>query len=227
MNMQAKQLIFDLGHRTAKGREDFLISPSNSEAVAMIDKWPDWPAPALILHGASASGKSHLASVWSEKSAAYGITADEFMNNNANEWAKKYKHIYILRADLLIGDRKAETNLFHLYNIFKEEGRSMLLTMRATPSILGFEVADLGSRLRAAPFVTIYPPDDFLLSSLLVKLFSDRQIQVSEDVINYTLPRMERSFSAARDIVDMADKMALEKQKAISVHLMREVLQRL
>jgi len=35
---------------------------------------------------------------------------------------------------------------------------------------------------------------------------------------------MERSFSAARDIVERADKRALSQKRGISVHLMRSVL---
>ncbi|MED5423417.1 MAG: DNA replication protein, partial [Pseudomonadota bacterium] len=53
------QIPLDLKHRTAYGREDFLISPCNQDAAAWIDKWPDWPAPALMLYGPAASGKTH------------------------------------------------------------------------------------------------------------------------------------------------------------------------
>jgi chromosomal replication initiation ATPase DnaA len=47
---------------------------------------------------------------------------------------------------------------------------------------------------------------------------------VSNDVISYLLPRMERSFAAARDIVMAADRRALAEKRAISVPLMRQVL---
>ena len=220
-----EQLTFDLGHRSAKGREDFLISLSNQNAVGWIDKWPDWAAPALILYGPVASGKSHLASVWAENSGAELISLDDVINLEPDEIVRRSKNIYIIRGDLLIGDRLAETNLFHIYNILKEEKRSMLMTMRCSPAYLDFEIPDLSSRLRAAPLVSIDAPDDVLLSSLLVKLFHDRQIKISEAVINYLVPRMERSFSAALDIVGRADNMALEKQKPVSLSLIRDVLQ--
>jgi len=54
----ARQLVFDLKHRCAMGREDFLITSSNREAVEAIDAWPDWQHHTLALVGPSASGKT-------------------------------------------------------------------------------------------------------------------------------------------------------------------------
>ena len=126
--------------------------------------------------------------------------------------------------DPWFGDRDGETTLFHLYNIMKEENRTMLLTMRMAPTHAAFCIPDLASRLRAAPATAIQTPDDTLLAAILVKLFADRQLQISHDVIMYLLPRMERSFSAAHELVDIADKLALSERRAISVPLMRRVL---
>ena len=44
------QLPLELAPRPALGREDFLVAPSNEVAVAWIDRWPDWPGPALGEH---------------------------------------------------------------------------------------------------------------------------------------------------------------------------------
>ena len=76
----------------------------------------------------------------------------------------------------------------------------------------------------AAPSVSIREPDDMLLGAILVKLFNDRQLRVGEDVIKYILPRMERSFAAARDLVAQADKLALAEKKAVSIPLIRKIL---
>jgi chromosomal replication initiation ATPase DnaA len=49
-------------------------------------------------------------------------------------------------------------------------------------------------------------------------------LQVPEDVIRYIVPRMERSFTAARDIVARADAMALAEKRNVSVPLLRDVM---
>lgn len=219
----AQQIPFDLGHRTALGRDDFLIAPCNREAVGWIDRWPDWRAPALILQGPAASGKTHLGAVWKITARAVWVDAADLARGEASELACE-GNIMIDHFDPWIGDRAAETALFHLYNAMKDRGTTLLLTMRTAPGQIAFSLPDLSSRLRAAPVAGIQAPDDTLLAALLVKLFADRQLQIGTDVIAYVLPRMERSFAAARDIVDRADRLALAEKKAITVPLMRQVL---
>jgi chromosomal replication initiation ATPase DnaA len=220
-----QQIPLDLGHRTAMGRDDFLIAPSNQDAVAWIDLWPEWPAPALILYGPVASGKSHLAAVWKERSNAAAIAPDELNDQTIRGLAEKSQHIIIEDADTLIGNVEGEKGLFHLYNLFKEEKRTILMTLQQPPVRLSFAVADLASRLRAAPAVAIREPDDMLIGVILVKLFNDRQLRVGEDVLKYILPRIERSFEAVRKLVEAADEKALIEKRAISVPLLRDILQ--
>ncbi len=218
------QIPFDLGSRHAFGRSDFHIGASNKDAVGWIDRWDDWGAPALILQGAAASGKSHLAAVWQECSGAFMVNPEMLTQKSAEEIFVLGDALALDGLDPWLGDRKAETTLFHLYNMLKEEQKTMLITMRMAMAQSEFIIPDLASRLRAAPSVTIHAPDDMLLASVIIKLFSDRQLSVSNDVISYLLPRMERSFAAAREIVKSADQMALSEKRGISVPLMRKVL---
>ncbi len=219
-----QQLPLNLGARLAYGRADFLIGPENRDAVGWIDRWPDWPAPLLVITGPAASGKSHLAAVWRDISRAEVIRPDLLATRSADEIAGAAENIVLDGIDLWIGTVEAEETLFHLYNIFKEEGRSMLITSRMPPSRAEFAIADIASRMRAAPLAAIRPPEDTLLASVLIKLFSDRQLSVTNDIINYILPRMERSFDAAREIVARADEMALAQRQKISIPLMRRVM---
>ncbi len=223
-NNPVRQLAFDLGHRPAHGREDFLVAPSNHDAVKWIDLWPDWPAPALVLYGPAACGKTHLSAVWRERVKAALVESAELVNASANELIKRGRHFLIDSVDPWIGDRAAETTLFHFYNLAKEQGKTALLTMRAAPVHLDFALPDLASRLRAAPAAPIQAPDETLLGAVHVKMFADRQVIIGSDVLNYILPRMERSFAAARDLVERADQMALAEKRAVSVPLIRQLL---
>ncbi len=219
----SRQIPFDLGHRTALAREDFLIAPSNEDAVAWIDLWPEWPAPALILYGPVASGKSHLAAVWGEKSNAACVRPESLNDSSIRSIASAAKHVILEDADRLIGDIEGEKGLFHLYNLFKEEKRSILITMTEPPVRRAFTLPDLASRLRAAPAVAIREPDDVLLGAILVKLFNDRQLRVGTDVIKYILSRMERSFEEARRVVEESDSRAMVEKRAVSIPLLRDI----
>lgn len=218
-----EQIPLDLGHRTALGRNDFLVAPNNHDAVAWIDLWPEWPAPCLVLYGPIASGKTHLGAVWAEKSSAICVKASNINEDVIHDIADMKHHIIIEDGDALIGNIVGEKGLFHLYNIFKEEGRSILLTLNEPPVRRAFALPDLASRLRAAPSVAIREPDEQLIEALLVKLFNDRQIRISEEVLHYILPRIERSFEAVRDLVEYADSKAMIEKRSITVPFIREI----
>lgn len=224
MGQPAIQIPLDLGHRTAMGRDDFLIAAGNQDAVAWIDLWPEWPAPALILYGPVASGKSHLCAVWRERAKAQAIDARTLNENTARDIAQGKDPVVLDDIDALIGNVAGEKGLFHLYNIFKEEKRTLLLTMTDAPVRRAFALPDLASRLRAAPAVAIREPDDQILAAVLVKLFNDRQLRVSEDVITYILPRIDRSFEAVRVLVNAIDSRTLAEKKAVSIPLVKDLL---
>lgn len=220
----ARQIPFDLGHRTALAREDFLIAPSNQDAVAWIDLWPEWPAPCLVIYGPVASGKSHLAAVWGEKANAACVRPDTLDDSSVRDIAGAAKNIILEDADQLIGNVEGEKGLFHLYNLFREEKRSILITLSEPPVRRSFALPDLASRLRAAPCVAIREPDDMLLGAILVKLFNDRQLRVGADVVKYILSHMERSFEIARKIVELADQRAMTEKKPVTIALVRDIL---
>lgn len=223
MSFGSSQLPLDLGYQPALTRDDFMVSPCNQIAVHWVDRWPGWPTHALILIGPSAAGKTHLARIWAQNSGADIITPDKLSEDLLRRPASG--HLVIDQADLVIGDRAAEEILFHLYNRTKAMGDHLLLTMRAAPFALNFTVPDLASRLRASLTIGIDEPDDELLSAVLVKLFHDRGLQVSDDVIRYLVPRMERSFAAAAALVARADQAALAQNRAVTIQLVRGLLQ--
>ncbi len=221
-----EQIPLDLGHRNALGRDDFLITESNRDAVAWVDLWPEWPAPCLVLYGPVASGKTHLGAVWAERSSAVCIKASSVQFETVRDIANLSKNIIIEDSDMLFGHRQTETGLFHLYNIFKEENKTFLITMTNPPIRQNFEVKDLASRLRASPSVAIREPNEDLLSALLVKSFNDRQITLGVDVLHYILPRIERSFESVRTLVDLIDQQAMIEKRNITIPFIRDILNR-
>lgn len=219
-----RQLVFELGHRTARGREDFLVAPSNEAAVAQIDAWPDWPGPTIALSGPQGSGKTHLAEVWHEMSGAERLDASVLEGGDVPALVAK-RHLIIEDLDTLsdLGER----TLFHLLNLVKEEKASLLLTARAAPARLAIRLPDLASRLKALPHAELGAPDDALLAGVLVKLFDDRQLRVNEALVAYLASHIERSIAIARDVVDALDRSSLSGKRAITVPLAAQVLEEL
>ena len=230
------QLPLELAPRPALGRDDFLVAPSNRVAVAWIDRWPDWPGPALALYGPPGCGKTHLCQVWRAASGAVEIDADRLARAEPPELLGTARTIVLDDAEALLGSagvdgaevdgENAEAErLLHLFNSVVERGGQLLLTGRAAPARWPCGLADLGSRLAAATAVRLAAPDDALIEALLVKLCADRQLAVGEEVLRYLLARMERSFAAARALVAALDRASLAESRAVTVPLARRVLE--
>ncbi len=220
----AEQLIFDLPVKPALGREDFLISGANSIAVAALEATESWPLSKQMLIGAKGSGKSHLAHVWAAETGAAILSVEALtkLNPSTIETA-----CVVEDANRAAGDATAESALFHLHNILQANRAPLLITARNSPRDWGLSLADLTSRMQATPVVRLDMPDEALLGAVMLKLFADRQLRVQPNLLQYLLPRTERSFDAARRLVDALDRAALSQNRAVTRALAGAVLDKM
>lgn len=214
-----RQVPFDFGHQPTFSAVDFMVAGNNADAHGWISRWPSWPFFALGLWGPAGCGKSHLAHIHCENSGGILLPASALTHDGVPAFAD-YPSVVVEDADRGVD----EAALFHLFNLLRENGRFLLLTGQDAPARWGVRLPDLRSRLSAIPVVAILPPDDGLLEALLVKLFADRQLRVGPDVLAFILPRMERSFAAARGLVGAIDEAALAERREITVALVRSVM---
>lgn len=224
------QFVLNFQHRPSLGGDDFLVAPCNSEAVGWLDRWPDWPGPAIVVYGPGGCGKTHLGQVFLGLSGGVRITPEMLAANDPPTVLADAPACLIENADLMVGGDGGcgqEQALFHLYNWVREEGRHLMLTASTPPARWTFALPDLGSRLRAALAVEIGTPDDALITAVMVKQFADRQLAIDGDVVAFVQARMERSFSFIRQLVETTDKLAMAEHRAITVPLMRRVLEHL
>ncbi len=212
------QLTLALSHPASLAREDFMVGPCNAAALDAIERWPDWPGRTLALVGPRGSGKSHLAAIWAARAGARMIAASAL-----DEAAAPAGSGAVLVEDAAAGAVN-ERALFHLLNIAREEQGSVLLTAESAPATWTLRLADLASRLRAVPVVTIGPPDDALFRTVLVKLFADRQLTVDEALLVYLERRVERSIVAAQAVVAALDREGLRQQRPVTRALAAELL---
>lgn len=213
-----RQLVLDLDRREALGRDSFLVSGSNAEAADHVAGWRGWPGRRLALIGPARAGKTHLAHVWRHDSGAVLATAETLDPEIAQRLAATGRVVVedVDRIDLAPDRARAEEGLFHLHNLLAAERGWLMVTGRDDPGRWPVRLPDLASRLQAMPLARIDTPDDALLSSVLVKLFDDRQLRVGPDVLRYLVRRMERSFAEAEALVDELDRRSLAAQRPVT-----------
>jgi chromosomal replication initiation ATPase DnaA len=219
-SVQPRQLALALPHAESLSRDDFLEGPANASALSLVDSWPDWPNRIMLLAGPEGSGKSHLAAVWAgeagaRSTSAHALTAAAVPGALATG---------ALVVDDLNPSGFDERALFHLMNLAREDQAFVLITARVPPAAFQVELRDLRSRLRAVPVVTLLPPDDQLFRALIIKFCADRQLSVDETVVSYLATRIERSFAAARQAVELLDTEALRLGRPVTRALAAELL---
>lgn len=206
-----EQLPLLLSYRRAFGRDDLIVAPCNEEAVRWIDRYPNWPYFAFLICGEPGSGKTHLASIFSN----YHIDArllDEYFI------LPDYVHkVVIENVDKLRNERA----LFHLFNQIKDQGKFLLMTATNVPE---FQLRDLATRMHTVPRTMILMPDVDVLAMLLIKLFGDKHLHLQPNVLEYILKRLPTSFSLVQRVVEKADTLSLGQGRAITIPLMKEAL---
>ncbi|MSO77067.1 MAG: DNA replication protein [Alphaproteobacteria bacterium] len=216
----SEQLPLTLPHLAAMGVEDFLVAECNRAALGWVDRWPDWPGPALVIYGPAGCGKTHLAHLWRRRSGAAFLPARVLGRGDTVALLGGGLRCVLEAADAGVD----ELALLGLYNRLREAGGSMLLTASRPPHRWGLALADLSSRLIAAPAAAISGPDDALMRALIQKLFADRQLVAPEEAIAFLIRRIERSFDAARRIVAAVDRASLASGRPVTLALVRGVL---
>jgi chromosomal replication initiation ATPase DnaA len=219
-SVQPRQLAFALPHAESLTRDNFLEGPANEAGLRLIENWPDWPNRIMLLVGEEGSGKSHLAAIWAELSGA--------RSTSAHALSPASVPAALATGALVVEDLKPadfdERALFHLMNLAREDAAFVLVTSRLPPSAFEIELRDLRSRLRAVPVVALSPPDDNLFRALIVKFCADRQLTVDEAVVGYLANRIERSYAAARQAVELLDTEALRLGRPVTRALAAELL---
>lgn len=214
-----RQLRLDLKREPDFRRDAFVMSEGASRAVSVLDRPDLWNGGALALVGPEGSGKTHLAHDWAARCGALVFEPRRALSPQLSRAAGRP----VLWDD---ADRGwSDEALFHLINATAAGGGRLLLTGRSPPRDWPAALPDLRSRLNALTVAELPEPDDAVMTGLLTKFFREKNIRPAEDVLPYLVRRIERSATAARDLVERLDAAADEEGRAVTRPLARRVLE--
>mgnify|MGYP001270725115 CR=1 FL=1 len=203
-------------------KEDFYVSPSNEQAYNFIVSWPKWIKRIVNIYGPTGSGKTHLGSILKNKTTTLDIDSNA-LNDKIFSKFKTKEALIIENLD----NKVSENLLFSLWNAALQDNKYLLITSKKPINSYKFKLADLNSRTNSCIAIGIKLPSDDLISVILSKNFSDRQIKVEKKYIDYIIKRIDRSYEKISQFILILDKYSLKKGTPFSLKLIKEVLKML
>ncbi len=213
------QLLLNFNHKQNFNYDDFYVSKSNYYAFQLIENWPKWEKNILNIHGERYSGKTHLVNIFLNKNKGIKIDENE-INEEAFKKFKLYENIVIDNYNF-----KSDENLMYsIFNLVDQDNKYLIINSISPISEINYKLNDLKSRSKNCLFAKIDNPDDELMFAIILKSFSDRQIQVDKKLIDFVIKRIDRSYGKIVDFIYKVDELSLKKKKAIDLKTIKEIL---
>ena len=200
-------------------KEDFYVSSSNNEAFKLVESWPRWIKKTVNIFGPKGSGKTHLVSLLKNKTSVIEIESTKLTDEIFFQF--KAKEALVIEN---LNKNISENLLFSLYNIALQDNKYFLITSEKPINKFDFKLMDLRSRVNSTMIIGIDLPSDDLISVILSKNFSDKQIKVEKNHIDYIIKRIDRSYEKISQFILTLDKYSLKKGSPFSLKLIKEVL---
>jgi len=213
------QLILKFPNNKIYLKEDFYVSPSNQEVYDFISGWPKWIKRIVNIFGPPGSGKTHLANILKNKTSVLEVHSDALNDKIFFEF--KTREVLIIEN---LNEKVSENLLFSLWNVAMQDNKYLLINSHKPVSSYKFKLIDLKSRIGSTLSIGINLPSDDLISVILSKNFSDKQIQVEKRHIDYIIKRIDRSYEKISQFISILDKYSLKKGDPFSLKLIKEVL---
>ena len=213
------QLLLKFDLKQNYKNEDYYVNKSNFFAFSLIEKWPKWEKNILNIYGERHCGKTHLSNIFKKKHKALKMQANEFNNESLKEF-KIFENLILDDFEETIDEKL----MYTLFNIADQDNKFILINSLVPISELNFKLEDFVSRTKNCIFAKIENPNDELMFAILLKNFSDRQINIEKKLIDFIIKHIDRSYGKIYEFVYKLDEISLKKKKSIDFKTIKEAL---
>ena len=213
------QLLLNFKHKQNFNYNDFYVGKSNYYAFQILEKWPKWEKNILNICGEKYSGKTHLSNIFLNKNGGMKINEKEISDEIFKKF-KLYENIIIDNYD----NKVDEKLIYSIFNLVDQDNKYLIINSINPINKIDFKLNDLKSRSKNCLFAKMENPDDELMFAIILKSFSDRQIQIDKKLIDFIIKRVDRSYGKIADFIYKVDELSLKKKKAIDLKTIKEIL---
>jgi chromosomal replication initiation ATPase DnaA len=188
--------------------ESFIRVLEQDEVLQYLDGASDLPLRGLYVYGPLKSGKTYLAHMFAQKGFKMVSCVEDAL---------------LACEDVVINAVTSEIDLFHIINHIFGIPKKVILFL---PFYLqDIALPDLRSRLQLLNFIKIKDPSEEFMKILFFKQFSDYQLNVHEEVIDFLILRIPREYKSVYDMVELLNQESIIRKRTITIPFIKDIFQ--
>jgi DnaA family protein len=225
-----KQMALDIGLHSVPSLESFFAGP-NTAALQHLKLWTAAQMPSPVptyLWGESGSGKSHLLKAAHAALKSHGLSVGWLDAHTSLHVPFDESWTAVLMDDVHLFNLEQQAMAFNWFvnALTPKSGlpRWVLAAGALPPADLKLR-DDLRSRLGWGHVYALQVLNDSERRAVLRQEADSRGLFLSDEVMTYMLTRFSRDLSSLMSLLDHLDQFALQTQRAITIPLIKSMLE--
>jgi len=212
-----QQKVLNFKFDNSYNEKDFILDSSNEKALLFFNKFPDWENKLINLVGSEKSGKTFLLKILNKKNDFYYLNT--FPENN-----EEFDKLFNFERFLLDLNELDEIKFFSILNHCIINDKYLVVTSLVPLTQLNLSLPDLKSRIKQFYILNIDIPSDQLIYSLILKFFSDNQVIIKKELIEFIVKKIDRSYPRINQFLVKLNDLSIERKKKIDFKLINEII---
>ena len=213
----SKQEIIQFNETKIFSKDDYIFDETNKSAFEIINSYPNWQNNLVNLVGPIKSGKSLLLKILEITHSFLYISEKNFHKDNLDIIFKSER--LILDLDVFLEDK-----VFPIVNDFYTNKKYLIISSNEPLANIQFKLKDLSSRIKLFNIIEILNPSDQLIYSLIIKFFSDNQIVIKKELVNFIVKKIDRSYSRVNKFLEELNNQSIVEKRKIDFKMINKVI---
>jgi DnaA family protein len=185
----------------------------------------------LYIWGATGFGKTHLLQAACKQASESDLQVAYLPLKQLSELSSEMLHdlgeldlVCVDDIECVAGQIEWQQGLVWLYNELRDNEHSMIISSNVSATNIELEVDDLKSRLSWDQVLRIKEADDELKIQILKQKANARSFELSDEVIEYLIVRVDRNLGSLIDILDKIDHASLAAKRKITIPFVKDLI---
>lgn len=225
-----KQLFFDFFEEDNYNINNFIVFNENLEAYYFLNRNKEdeniLTNQLIFLSGGKKCGKTHLGQIWKQKHNAKVLNYNDIFSLDfgnfidcINKTIEKFDY-YLLDN---LGNNFDEDRLFYLLNSVLNNSSAILIISEFNLAKKKIKIKDLKSRINSGINLKIKKLSKEVKTMLINKLFIDKHISVSGDILKYLTKKLKNDYELVYNDVNFIINSICDGKNKLSLAFVKNI----